>query len=123
MERTQRMLTFDLRLKVQEFQVVDTEGRNRTFKLKALTGDQRASFLNDMNRRIKMSPSGNPIGMTDFRGMQESLLGMCVYDDSDQLVPIDQLKTWPASVLGDLYDIAQELSSLNLGEGGLEKNG
>ena len=105
-------LTFQLNLKEVPVKITDKQGEEKTFTLRELTSQQRAKFLNGLGSRVKYTKSGNTKGLNNHEGLQESLLAMCLYDEDKQIVKKDSLKEWPAGMLSDLFEAAQELSGM-----------
>ncbi len=105
-------LAFQLNLKEVPVTITDKQGEEKTFTLRELTSQQRAKFLNGLGSRVKYTKSGKTKGLNNHEGLQESLLAMCLYDEDGQIVKKDSLKEWPAGMLSDLFEAAQELSGM-----------
>ena len=105
-------LTFQLNLKEEAVKITDKQGEEKTYTLRELTSQQRAKFLNGLGSRVKYTKSGNTKGLNNHEGLQESLLAMCLYNEDGQIVKKDDLKEWPAGMLSDLFEAAQELSGM-----------
>lgn len=70
---------------------------------------------------MRVNTEGKTEGLTDYEGLQSGLLALCLYKDGE-LVAEKVLQGWPASVLSDLFDAAQELSGLDKGAETKAKN-
>ncbi len=105
-------LTFQLNLKEVSVNITDKQGEEKTYTLRELTSQQRAKFLNGLGSRVKYTKSGKTKGLNNHEGLQESLLEKCLYDEDGQLIKKDALKEWPAGMLSELFEAAQELSGM-----------
>ena len=68
-----------------------------------------------MGTRMKFSSQGKTQGLSDYRDLQSGLLSLCLYDENNELVKKKVLQEYPAGVLSDLFEAAQELSALDKG--------
>ncbi len=105
-------LTFQLNLKEVPVNITDKEGCEKIYTLRELTSQQRAKFLNNLGSRVKYTKGGNTKGLNNHEGLQESLLEKCLYNEDGQLIKKDDLKEWPAGMLSELFEAAQELSGM-----------
>ncbi len=105
-------LAFQLNLKEVPVKITDLSGEEKTFTLRELTSQQRAKFLNGLGSRVKYTKSGNTKGLNNHEGLQESLLEKCLFNEDNQLVKKEDLKEWPAGMLSELFEAAQELSGM-----------
>lgn len=115
-------LKFSLVLKEVPVSVSDVEGVEKNFVLRELTGKQRDTYLNEMGGRMKFNKAGKTEGLSNYEGLQSGLLSLSLHDENDELVKKNVLQAWPASVLSDLFDVAQELSGLDKGAEEAAKN-
>lgn len=99
---------FSLTLKTQEVTIDD-----KTYTIKELDGLQKGKYLNSMGSRIVLNDLGKVVGFKDYAGMETTLLALCLFNDANILVDSKTMQAWPSSVLGGLFDIAQEVSGLN----------
>jgi len=106
-------LKFNLKLEEAPVEITDVNGTNHTYKLRALNGAERDSFLNIMSGRMKYNDLGKMQGLKDYTDLHASLLSRCLYTDEEKLVTISELRLFPATVLAGLFDAAQELSGLD----------
>lgn len=104
-------LSVSLKLKSIPVKVIDVDGNEKTFTLRELNGEQRDNYLDNMNKRMTYK-GGEVDTVKDLKGIHTSLLCQCLYNDADQLLTEPVLKLWPARVLKQLYNAAQELSGL-----------
>ena len=115
-------LKFSLVLKEVSVCVSDAEGVEQTYTLRELTGKQRDTYLNKMGDRMKFNEAGKTEGLSNYEGLQSGLLSLSLRDGNGELVKEVVLQGWPASVLSDLFDVAQELSGLDKGAEAKAKN-
>ena len=116
-------LKFSLVLKEVPVSVTDAEDVESTYVLRELTGRERDVYLNKMGGRMKFNEAGKTEGLSDYEGLQSGLLSLCLRDGGGDLVKDKVLQEWPASVLSELFDVAQELSGLDKGAEAKAKNG
>ncbi len=105
-------LIFQLNLKEVPVNITDKEGEEKTYILRELTSQQRAKYLNNLGSRIKYTKGGNTKGLNNHEGLQESLLASCLYNEDKQPMKKDDMKEWPAGMLSELFEAAQELSGM-----------
>lgn len=84
----------------------------KDYVMRELTGKTKGMYLNSMGKIIEVSPEGKVKGIKDFSGLECHLLKLCLFDEDDNLVSVDTMSIWPSSVLGKLFEMAQELSGL-----------
>jgi len=106
-------LKFSLKLKEVPVEITDVDGTKKSYKLREVAGDDRCIFLDDMSERMGIGEDGKPT-IKKVRGLQESLLTKSLYDEKDKLVSEDVLKTYPSTVLTELFKTAQTLSGLDM---------
>jgi len=104
---------FALKLKEISICIIDKDGVEKAYTMCELSGKQRATYLNEMNERISISPDGKA-EVKDFEGIQESLLTRCLKDENGTLIKLEVLSEYPSSTLSDLFDDAQTLSCLDI---------
>ena len=104
---------YSLKLKEMPITILDANGQQKDYTMHELSGKQRAQYLNEMNKRISISPDGKA-EVKDFEGIQESLLSRCLKDEAGNFVTVEVLGEYPSSTLSDLFDDAQTLSGLDI---------
>jgi len=107
-------LKFNLKLKEVPVCIVDIDCNEKQYTLRELAGDERNTWLNSMRKRIQIGPGGKVASITNFKGLQESLLSICLLDEERQPVSEEKLNKWPGGVLTALFLKAQELSGLDM---------
>ena len=106
-------LIFSLELNKEEFQMKDVAGELHNYSVNEMTGLERDAYLTAFNSKMRMSPDGRST-MTDFKNIQALLLSKTIRDeDTNKLVEIKVIETWPARTQKALFDIAQKLSGLD----------
>ena len=86
---------------------------NVVYTMRELDGRQKGKYLNKMGGRIVLNDEGKVRAFKDYAGLESTLLELCLYDNDDKLVPSNIMEVWPSTVLGKLFDAAQELSGLD----------
>lgn len=107
---TQKELKFTLTLKEHPVTIDEQD-----YVLVELTGKGRDSYLDNVSARMKVTKTGESAGVKSFDGMQAFLLGLSIkkiVDGKQVAVTVQTIQTWPAGVVGDLFDAAKELSDL-----------
>ena len=115
-------LKFSLVLKEVPVNITDAENVEQMHVLRELTGSQRDAYLNKMGTRMKFNEAGKTEGLSNYEGLQSGLLSLSLRDENGELIKDKTLQEWPASVLSDLFDVAQELSGLDKGAEAKAKN-
>jgi hypothetical protein len=119
MEKT---LEFTLVLKEIPVKMKGADGKVRDYKLVELDAEDRDKFLNSLGGRIKYV-NGKPQGMSNYEGLQASLLSRCLYNDEGNLVPQKEIQKFPAGVASALFKEAQKLSAFDEEAAEESKNG
>ena len=89
-------------------------GAVKSYTLRELTGDQRDVYLDSMKDRFKLSASGEVSAVTNFKGLHNSLLKLCLIDDeTGKVVSEEELKKLPSTTTTALFDAATKLSALD----------
>ena len=106
-------LQFTTVLEEQKVKLDSGGGVVKEYTLKELTGPQREDFLDNLGTRLRYGDNGKPQGLKKHRGLQASLLKMCLYGDDEKLVAKDFLDTLPTRTIEGLFKAAQTISGLN----------
>ncbi len=108
-------MKYGLKLKQLPVTIVDVKDVEKTYQLKELDGDQRATYNSQFDLKIEVV-DGKPRASSG-EGFKLptaiDLLCLCLYDENDTLVDRAVLGKYPATVLKGLHKEAQELSGLN----------
>jgi hypothetical protein len=92
---------------------VELEGETpRKMELREMLASDRDKYLDGLSKRVRIDGAGKPAGVKDFDGMQAALITRCLYEGEKQ-VPMSEIQTWPASVVGELFEACQKLNKLN----------
>jgi hypothetical protein len=92
---------------------IPVEIDDKVYILRELDGTQKGKYLNKMGSRIVLNSSGQIQSFKDYSGLETTLLAVCLYDEDDKLVESSVMQSWPSTVLGGLFDLAQGLSGLD----------
>lgn len=104
---------FTLKRKEIPIDIEDSEGKIRTYRMVEMEGTLRDRYMTDISHRMKTGPDGKPTGMLrDVTKLHSSLLNLCLFDDQNTAVTVDNLQKWPATVLSELYEMALDLNAL-----------
>src|SRR6266567_4406880 len=104
-------LSFDLATKVTPVVLKNGEGE-KTYELREMTSLFRDQFLDKLATRTRLDAQGRPVGLNKFEGLQAELLNRCLYRE-DKLVSVQEIQSWPSSVVSELYKKAQEINHLS----------
>lgn len=99
--------TFETKLKEH---TITIDGNPYT--LREMNGIQRDKYLNKMAAKVEMGPGGQIQSVKDFSGTEVVLLEECLFDVENKPVPAKVMQEWPSTILGRLFDLAQELSGM-----------
>lgn len=110
--------TFDLALSEHPVRLLDKKTKEPVdYVIREMDGRQRDAYLNGVSKRTRTSAEG-VTRVVNFDGLQGDLLTRCMYRvDTDTLVKLEEVQSWPAKVQSKLFDKARELSALNKEEG------
>lgn len=86
----------------------------KPYVLREMTGFLKGKYNAQMGAKMNIE-EGKIKGITNFEGLQTSLLALCLYDASDVLVPIEVIQEYPDSVVSALYVEAQKLNGIGAG--------
>lgn len=105
---------FSLKLAEKKISIpVDDVGTERTFTLRELTGLQRDKYAESVRSRLERDNTGRAIGMKNVTGFFASLISLCLYDETDKLVPAADIQAWPTRLQKWVHDEAEKLSGLD----------
>ena len=102
-------------LKIVPFEI-ESNGSIQKYRLMELDGTHRDVYMNKIRDNTVVSQDGKPLRMKTFEGSQSGLLALCVFDANNKQVPEETIQMWPASTLTALFNMAQEMSKLNVSE-------
>lgn len=89
------------------------KGKEESFILKEMEGPDRDNWMNHLSKRMIKDKDGTRTNtLKSYDGIQATLLSMCVYDESNKLVPQEVITKWPAKMQTDLFRRAQKMSGL-----------
>jgi len=116
-------LTFNLKTTVRPVVLEDAEGKQVKMALHEMSAAVRDRYLDSLTGRMRLDPSGQIAGVKKFEGLQSGLLVCCLKKEDGTLVTEKEVQEWPASVVTQLFQAAQELNKLVRTPGDSEKNG
>jgi len=108
-------LRFDLTLKEKEVTLVGKDNVEKKYKLKELTGEQRAEYNSSFGVKMGLDDKGKPAMLGDGITMPSAgdFIALCLYDSENKLVPIEVINTYPDRVTDALQKEAMELSGMD----------
>jgi len=107
-------LRFETKLKeIPVILVVD--GVDKNYKVKELTGPQRASYNNSFNVKMGFGKDGKPEMMGDGVQIPSAcdFVALCLYDSEDKLAPKEFVDLLPDRVINALQKEGMELSGMD----------
>jgi len=110
------MLEFSAVLNELPFTLAGEDGVKRNYKLRELTGDQRAKYDASFDIKIEVDAQGGVKGIPgegfkSFSG--KDFLALCLYDDNNTLVSAEFIGALPSKVVNALHTEALKLSGLD----------
>jgi len=106
-------LRFELTRKEIPVVLTSPEGQEKEkYVLRELTGKGRDLYLTRMSGKMKYKDDGEPIGITDYSGLQAYLVHLHLYDQEGVQVSFDEVQSYPSSVVSQLFEAAQALSNI-----------
>lgn len=105
------MKKFSLKRREEKVVLEGHNGEDRVVIVREMTGKQRDDYLNAMLGSMELGADGKPTRVKNFAGLSTQLLALTLHEGG-QPVPLDQIETWPASVINGLFDIAQSINAL-----------
>ena len=103
---------FSLKLKEIPVTIVDVSDVEKPYILCELSGKHRDAFFNATRDRFDFT--GEKAEIKDFEGIQAELLSKCSKDEKGTLVTVEAIQEYPSSVLSELFNMASDLSALNV---------
>ena len=94
------------------------DGTVKEYSLHELGAEPRDDFLSDMGGRMVHDVHGKPTNQIKrYKDIQSYLISKTLYDENGDLVTLEVLRKFPASVLSMLFKASKKLSGLDeLGE-------
>lgn len=115
-------LKFNLKSSSVPVTLTDAEGKELVMDMREMNAYNRDLYLDQLATRLRLDAQGNPAGVKKFDGMQASLLSLCLFDADGKKVPEAEIQKWPASVVSQLFEAAQEMNLLTKAAGDASKN-
>ena len=108
-------LKFTTKLKEKIVVLTGEDDKEKEFKLKELTGDQREAWNNKFDYTIEMKDGKTEAKPgKDFKmPSAKSFLAMCFYDPDDKLVDADVIGGYPQTMLDTLHLEGLKLSGMD----------
>jgi hypothetical protein len=109
-------LSFNLELSEIPVVLKTSDGEEKEYVLREMTGKQRDIFINKLSDNAKYV-NGQPQGLKSYDGMHASLLVLVLFDKAtDMAVTKDFIQGLPARISNSLFQKAQEMNGLAAGE-------
>ena len=108
-------LKFSVKLKEKSVTITLEDGSDKIYKLKELTGDQRAKHSDSFDYTVKIEDgvASAEIGNNFKMPSAKDFLALCFYDEKDILVPLKILGAYPSTMLEILHQTALKLSGMD----------
>ena len=109
-------LIFDLQVtREKPFKIKNKKGVVTEYVVKELTGGGGETFQNARLNCVKgLDNEGNFKSVSGLGSLETLLLSLSVYvSETDKLVPLATIKSWPQPMVKKLYDISQKLSNVD----------
>ena len=99
------------------------KGVEGQYVMKELMGGGRSKYFNEMSARMKFNKEGEPTGITNYDGLDASLLCKVMFpaklDDENTILSVEEkpvpkavVDTWPSRIIESLLERAKRLSGL-----------
>lgn len=86
-------------------------GEERHVLLREMSGKMRDDYLTGIAGKMRYNSQGKPAGLKSFQDLQAGLLSFCLYE-GEELVPLKEIREFPASVQKTLFEKAQKMNAL-----------
>jgi len=106
-------LNFKLSINRRPVILEDHEGKSINLELRELSAASRDRYMDRLTERMRIGPDGKPAGLKRYEGLKADLLSQALFDEKGENVPQTTIQTWPANVVGMLFDAAQEMNHLD----------
>ena len=88
------------------------------YTLREASGDAACKYRNAMMACMQLA-DGKPVSLRGLADVEPLLVSLCLFvTETNKLVPLHVIKTWPSRVITPLFEKAKEISEL--GEGANE---
>ena len=98
--------------KVKKVKIIDETGTERNCTMKEMVGPDRDTWLNFAQKRT-VTQNGQPVGMSEYKGMQAKLISFCLFDEEDKKFKEDAIDKWPVTAKDILFNLAQRMNGLD----------
>jgi hypothetical protein len=85
-------------------------GKEVEYSIRELDGQQRDKILADFTSSSNYDSVTGEVKVTSVEGLMARLLEKTLYDDRGDLVPFDDIQSFPASAVDALYEISADLN-------------
>lgn len=108
------MTKYSLKRKVVDISVENEDGAGTTeYQLREMHAGIRDGYLDRLTARLRYV-DGKASGVAKFEGLQSDLLSHCLFKVADgKNVTREEIQSWPAGMVADMFKTAQELNNLN----------
>jgi hypothetical protein len=83
------------------------------YTLVEMMGPDREDWLNQHAKRLKIGPDGQPLGITEFKGLFSSLVCRCMFGSDGQKVPKAVFDSWGGSLQQILFAECRKLNGFD----------
>lgn len=85
---------------------------DHNYYLREATGKAAQIFQDAQLRAMKFNAQGKSTGFDGLAQSELLLVSLCLFDDGDKPVPLEQIQNWPSRVTRVLYEQARLMSGL-----------
>jgi hypothetical protein len=108
----------------EEMEVVLTfkNGERRTFTIRELTGTEYGKYRTSVRNRIAVNDAGMPTSIKDFKGLESSLICLCLYENGKRVAQ-SVIDEWGAKTLQQLFELCHKVNGMDEKSEKAAKNG
>jgi len=106
------MRKFSLKKNIVPIELEGADGKPQTLEIREMDAASRDKYLEQLSDRMRFDVTGKPAGIKKFEGMHAALLSLCLYREGI-LVKKEEIQLWPASMVTELFNEAQNTNRLN----------
>ena len=108
-------LEFNLARKSEVVMITLSDGETqKKYTLKEFSGKQRAEYMKQFDMNFEFVDGKTVVKASEgFQPMTaEQFITLCLYNDQDKLVTLEEVLTYPATVINGLHNAGRKLSGL-----------
>lgn len=87
--------------------------KGKSYTLREASGSAACQYRNAVMNGMTLGPDGKPVKMEGLADSEPLLVSLCVFDDRQNPIALNKVRSWPNRVVKRLYEKAKKISQLD----------